>query len=199
MDLKILLGAIAALLAAASAYAYIRDIFRGNTKPHVYTWLIWAIVTVIAFLGQWVSGAGAGSWATGVSAVITITVLLLSLRYGTTDITTFDKICLALSLLAIAPWLLAKNILLSVVLATVIDVIGFFPTMRKTWNAPRSESLGSMWFDALKHGLSLASLQAYSVTTWLYPAMVLATKLAIISEIVFRRSVVNKAVSRISD
>jgi hypothetical protein len=189
MEIKIVLGVIAALLAAGSAFLYIRDIFRGNTKPHIYTWLIWAIVTVIAFLGQWVSGGGAGSWATGVSAFYTIIVLLLALKYGTTDITNFDKICLALALISVAPWLLVQNILWSVILATFTDIVGFLPTIRKTWNAPRSESLGSMYFDAVKHGLSITSLQTYSLTTWLYPAGVLAAKIVIICEILFLRFV----------
>jgi hypothetical protein len=61
--------------------------------------------------------------------------------------------------------------------------------MRKTWHAPKSESLGSMYFDAFKHGLSIVSLQSYSVVTWLYPASILFAKFAIIGEIVYRRSV----------
>lgn len=187
MDFKIIIGIIAALLAAASAFTYIRDIFRGNTKPHIYTWLIWAIVTVLGFLGQWYTGGGAGSWATGVTAIYTIAVLALSFRYGTTDITNFDKFCLALALISIVPWLLTHNILLSVILATFTDIIGFLPTIRKTWNAPKSESLGSMYFDATKHTLSIVSLQSYSLTTWLYPAGVLFAKIIIIAEIIFRR------------
>lgn len=187
MDLKTILGIIAACLAAGSAFLYIRDIFRGNTKPHIYTWLIWAIVTVIGFLGQWFGGGGAGSWATGVTAIYTVFVFFLSLRYGTPDITNFDKVCLALALISIVPWLLTQNILLSVVLATFTDVIGFLPTMRKTWRAPKSESLGSMYFDALKHSLSILSLQRYSLVTWLYPAGVLFAKIVIISEITLQR------------
>ena len=187
MDLKTTLGIIAALMAISSAFLYIRDIFRGNTRPHIYTWLIWAIVTVIGFLGQWFGGGGTGSWATGVTAIYTIFVFILSLRYGTPDITNFDKVCLALALISIVPWLLTQNVLLSVILATFTDVIGFLPTIRKTWNAPRSESLGSMYFDALKHSLSIASLQRYSLLTWLYPAGVLFAKVVIIGEINFRR------------
>src|SRR3989344_6778655 len=171
MELKIFLGAIAALLALLSSFLYIRDIFRGNTKPHTYTWLIWSIVTTIAFFGQWVSGGGAGSWATGVAAVVTIFTLLLSLKggYGTKDITNFDKVCLALALVAILPWLLAKSVLWSVLLATAIDLIAFFPTLRKTWHAPRSESLGSMYADAVKHALSTFSMGTYSLITLIYP------------------------------
>lgn len=188
MELKVVLGSIAAVLALFSSYLYIRDIFRGNTKPHKYTWLIWSIVTTIAFLGQWVSGGGPGSWATGVAAVVTTGTFFLSFKYGTNDITKFDKICLALAIVSILPWLLTKSILWSVVLATIIDLIAFFPTMRKTWHAPKSESLPSMFVDAVKHSLSIVSMNNFSFITWIYPASVLVTKFLIIGEIVFLRS-----------
>lgn len=186
--LKVTLGLLAAGFATISSIIYIRDIFRGNTKPHLYTWIVWLISTVLVFFGQWTSGGGAGSWATAVSGIFTLYIFFLAFRYGTTDITRFDKICLALALISIVPWLFAKNLLLSVILATVTDVIGFLPTMRKTWHAPKSESLGSMYFDAMKHGLSALSLQSYSLATYLFPVAVLITKLAIIAEIIFRRS-----------
>lgn len=188
MDLKIILGTVAALFAAGSAFLYIRDIFQGNTKPHIYTWLIWAILTIIGFLGQLHGGGGPGAWATGVTSIYTVFVFLLSFRYGTSDITNFDKVCLALAMVSIIPWVLTQNVLLSVILATLTDILGFLPTMRKTWHAPRSESLGSMYFDALKHTLSIASLQRYSLITWFYPAGVLFAKIVIIAEITLRRS-----------
>ncbi|MEK7575401.1 MAG: hypothetical protein AAB511_04205 [Patescibacteria group bacterium] len=191
MDLKIVLGAVAAILALFSSFLYIRDILRGNTKPHTYTWLIWSIVTTIAFLGQWVSGGGPGSWATGVAAVVTIGTFFLSLKdkYGTKDITSFDKVCLALAIISILPWILTKSVLWSVILATVIDLIAFFPTMRKTWHAPQSESLGSMYVDAVKHGLSTFSMGSYSLVTLIYPLSVLLTKFVIIGEILFLRKI----------
>jgi hypothetical protein len=194
MDIKIVLGGIAAVLALFSSTLYIVDMLRGNTKPHTYTWLIWSIVTTIAFLGQWVSGGGPGSWATGVAAVVTIVTLVLSLqnKYGTKDITNFDKACLMLALLSILPWLVTKNVLWSVLLATFIDLIAFIPTMRKTWHAPRSESLGSMYADAVKHSLSIISMSSYSLVTVVYPAAVLLTKFVIIGEIVYLRKFAKK-------
>lgn len=187
MELKVLLGLIAAALALISSCIYIKDIFRGNTKPHTYTWLIWSIVTTIAFFGQWVSGGGPGSWATGVAAIVTIITLFLSFKYGTKDVTRFDTICLVLALISILPWLLTKNVLWSVLLATAIDLIAFIPTMRKTWRAARSESLGSMFVDALKHILSTVSMGSYSLVTLIYPLSVLVTKFIIIFEILYLR------------
>lgn len=187
MDLKIVFGLAAALLATGSTYLYVRDIFRGNTKPHIYTWIIWTILTLIGFLGQLLGGAGPGAWATGVTSLFCVLILMLAFKYGTPDINNFDKLCLILALISIIPWLLTKNAVLSVILATLTDVIGFLPTMRKTWHAPKSESLGSMYLDALKHGLSIASIQRYSLLTWFYPAGVLFAKIVIIAEIKIRR------------
>ena len=190
MDIKIILGAVAAALALFSSYLYIRDIFRGNTKPHTYTWLIWSIVTVVAFLGQWVSGGGPGSWATGVAAIVTIGTFVIALnpKYGNKDITVFDKVCLVLAIISILPWLLSKSVFWSVILATIIDLIAFFPTMRKTWRAPQSESLGSMYVDGVKHSLSMFSMGSYLLINLIYPASVLVTKFIIIGEIVYLRS-----------
>ncbi|MEK6890116.1 MAG: hypothetical protein AABX35_02910 [Nanoarchaeota archaeon] len=191
IEIKIILGTIAAFLALFSSYLYIRDIFRGNTKPHTYTWLIWSIVTTIAFLGQWVSGGGPGSWATGVAALVTIFTFFLSLKgkYGVKNITSFDRVCLVLAIISILPWLLTNNVLWSVILATIIDLIAFLPTMRKTWSLPYSESLGSMYVDSIKHGLSIYSMGRYSLVNLIYPAAVLLTKFVIIGEIVYLRKI----------
>lgn len=184
-----ILGTVAVFLALFSSSLYIRDIFRGNTKPHIYTWLIWSIVTSIAFLGQWVSGGGPGAWATGVTTLVTVFILLLSLKggYGTKDITHFDKICLVLAIASILPWVLTKSVLWSVIFATLIDLIAFIPTMRKTWHAPHSESLGSIYVDALKHSLSIFSMGSYTFLNWMYPASVLTANFIIITEIELRR------------
>ncbi len=189
MEMKVIMGGVAALLALYSSYLYVKDMVRGNTKPHIYTWLIWSIVTTIAFLGQWVSGGGPGSWATGVSAVVVISILLFSLygNLGTKDITFFDTFCLFLALLSILPWLLTNSVLWSVIFATLIDLIAFLPTMRKTWHAPRSEPLGSNYVDVVKHTLSLVSMGSYSLVTLIYPAAVLITKFLIIGEILYLR------------
>ncbi len=136
-----------------------------------------------------VSGGGPGSWATGVAAIVTTFTFFLSLnsKYGNKDITNFDKVCLALSILSILPWLLTKSVLWSVLLATFIDLIAFFPTMRKPWHAPRSENLPSNYVDVVKHILSMISMSTYSLITLVYPLSVLITKLIIIGEIVFLR------------
>ena len=185
--MKEIFGAVAVLLAIVQAVPYVRDIFRGKTKPHLYTYLIWSIVTALAFFGQLVSGGGPGAWTTGVMAVITIGVLGLCFKYGTEDKTTLDKVFLIGALVAIVPWWLTKDPMYSVVLATGIDVLAFFPTIRKTYNDPTSETLISYVSNLFRHPISILALTTYSITTVIYPAALFVVNGVLVAVMVFRR------------
>ena len=128
--MKEFIGLIAAALALISLIPYIVDIIRGKTKPHVYTWIIWAIVTVLAFIIQWQQGGGAGSWTTGVTGILTILIMILAFKKGTKDITKSDRILFIGALLAIPIWYFVGNSTLSIIIVTLIDVVAFLPTMR---------------------------------------------------------------------
>ena len=52
LEYKTILGIIAVIIALAGYVPYFRDIFRGKTKPHAFSWLVWASLTGIAFFGQ---------------------------------------------------------------------------------------------------------------------------------------------------
>jgi hypothetical protein len=56
MDIKSIFSALASVIIVIAYYPYIRDIFLKKTKPHIYTWLIWAITTGTATMGLWQGG-----------------------------------------------------------------------------------------------------------------------------------------------
>lgn len=43
--MKEIIGVTAVLLAFISYAPYIRDILKGRTKPHVYSWFVWGFVS----------------------------------------------------------------------------------------------------------------------------------------------------------
>ncbi len=47
--LKIMGGTIAVGLSIYGHIPYIRDILANKTKSHIYTWLIWTVLTFISF------------------------------------------------------------------------------------------------------------------------------------------------------
>ncbi|MDO8482930.1 MAG: hypothetical protein Q7S86_03880 [bacterium] len=188
MDVKEILGVVAVFLTLVSSSVYYASIFKGKTKPHLYTRLVWASVESIIFFGQYVTGGGPGSWATGVAAVLTFGIVILCVRYGTKDITTSDKVALALALLCIVPWVVFKDPFWSVVLAALIDIWAIFPTLRKTWNDPGSESLLAWSISELRMVCAFFALSTYSLTTWFYPVEAFIMNGVLILIILYRRS-----------
>ncbi len=189
IDQKELLGALAVLCAFSSTVLYVRSMLRGQTKPHLFSYLVWAIVGSIAAFAQVSDGAGAAVWTTFFSAGTAATIALLSLKYGAKTFTRSDKVALFLALSTIPLWAVTKNPLLSVILACAIDWMGIFPTLRKTWHQPYDETLTAWFFCLGKCSCGLLALSHVSWTTALYPASCLASIVAFLVLCIGRRTV----------
>jgi hypothetical protein len=59
MENAALAGTFGVVVSCASGGAYIHSILKRRTRPHVFTQLIWTIVTGIAAAAQWSHGGGA--------------------------------------------------------------------------------------------------------------------------------------------
>jgi hypothetical protein len=163
------IGIIAVALTFFGYIPYIRDTIKGKTKPHVYTWFIWALVSFIAFMLQMSDHAGLGSLVTLSAAIVCFIIFLFGMRIGDKDITRIDTVFLILSFGALGLWLFAKQPVISVILVSSIDILSFIPTIRKSWNKPYSETLSSYLMNTFRFTLGLLALQHYSLITTLYP------------------------------
>lgn len=191
--MKATLGIIAVVLSFVGYIPYLRDTIKGKTKPHVYSWFLWGFVTLIAFGLQVSKGAGSGSWVTLAVGLICLVIVGLGLKNGKKDITKSDTIFFVLAWIAVALWLVAKQPIISVVLVSSIDLLGFVPTIRKSWNKPYSETLFTYALNTFRHGIGILALQSYSIVTWLYPATwVIANAVFSILLIVRRKQVSSK-------
>jgi hypothetical protein len=166
---------------------YLLSIFRGQTKPHVYTHLVWGIISAIAFFAQVYDNAGPGAWAIGLTAAACLFQSGLALKYGEKNITVTDKIALGTSFIAIAAWVITKDPLLSVVLASLIDVVAFYPTFRKSWLKPWEENLTAYNIANVKLALSIIAISHFSMTTVFYPAFCFAVNALFVAGCLWRR------------
>ena len=186
--MQIFFGILTIILGTVGSLLYIRDIIAGTTKPHLYTWLIWAIVSAVVIVGQVTKGAGAGAWSTEAAEFFTVIILFFAYTHGTKDIRKIDTVFLILSLGAIIPWFLTNDPTLSVILATAINVVAYFPTIRKLYRKPKSETLSMYALNLLRHSLSLLALSSLSVATYLFPAACLIMNAVVVTIICVRRS-----------
>jgi len=170
--MKEALGFIAVAMTFIAFLPYIRSIHRGETKPHVFSWVIWGLTTFVVFLGQIADGGGAGAWAIGVSGFITIYVAWLAYsKKADVEITKVDWIFFILALSALPLWYIYDDPLWTVVILTSIDVLGFGSTFRKSYHKPFDEQLGFYVLMTTRNAVSIAALMHYSVTTVIFPAL----------------------------
>ena len=191
-DTKEIIWVITVILTFIGYVPYVRDIFRGKTKPHLYSWFIWGIFALIIFSIQIQNNAGAGSWMTGFVWMICMFITALSLKYGTKNMTKVDHIFLWGVTLAILSWFLVDEVAFSLILICVIDVLWFLPTIRKSWSHPYEETLSLYSTAALRHGLAIFALSSYSFNTVFYLLLWTCIDICFCIYLLRRRSIMKK-------
>lgn len=188
---KLILSSIAIILTFYSFFPYITSILAGKIKPHVFSWIIWALTTFIVFLAQLSDNGGAGAWPVGISGTITFYIAFLAyMKRGDIQITRSDWIFLTMALLAIPVWVLTDNALFAVIILTSIDLIGFLPTMRKAYFFPHDEQLRLFILSFIRYIIAACALEHYSLITLLFPVSVATMCIIVITMVTIRRRII---------
>lgn len=190
-SLKILFSFIAILLTFLAFIPYIRSIFAGVTKPHVFSWVIWGMTTSIVFFAQVEAKAGMGAWPIGISGLITVFIAFLAfIKHSDTSIDVMDWAFFLFALASIPFWYLTSNPLWAVVVLTSVDLLGFGPTIRKAYDFPHQENTTFFLLFMVRNIFALLALDNYSLTTVLFPLAVGVACLLLLIIVSYRRRVV---------
>lgn len=167
---KTIFGLIAISLTFVGYVPYLQDILKGQTKPHLYSWFLWGFVTLVVFALQASHQAGLGGVVTLTAALMCFVVIVMGARFGSlAKATLSDKISALLAISGLMIWLIAQKPMFSVTLLTLIDVLAFIPTIRKSWTDPFSETLVFYWLNTLRFFLAVVSLAEFTFITSIYP------------------------------
>lgn len=184
---KQLLGGLAVCLGLAAYFIYISSTLENKTKPHAFSWLLWTLTTAVVFTAQLMKGGGAGSWSTGFTCLVCFAIGIISLFKYDRAYTLTDVLFIGVALLALLPWFLTKNPTISVVIIASIDVLGYGPTLRKSYYYPDEEKAISFGLNSIKHFVSFLALQHYVIDTWIYPASQIFMNSLVVVLILVRR------------
>jgi hypothetical protein len=185
---KELLSAAAIVLTFAIFVPYIRSIRNGLTKPHVFSWVIWALGTFVVFLAQLADSGGLGAWPIGVSGLISAYIAILAYRkQSDLAITQTDWVFLIIALAALPCWFFTSDPLWAVVILTGLDLAGFGPTFRSAYFRPHDERMGFYFLGSVRNLLSVLALEHYSLTTVLFPAAVGIACVLFVAMVAYRR------------
>jgi hypothetical protein len=134
---------IAAVLTTLAALAYIRSMFKGDTKPNRVTWLMWSVAPFVAAAASLSMGGG---WAVipvfmaGLGPFMIFVASFFS-RKAYWKLAKFDYACGLISALAIVLWYLTSNAEFAIIFSILSDALAAVPTLVKAWHDPKTESV----------------------------------------------------------
>jgi len=146
----------------------------------------------LPFFAQLSDKAGAGSWATGLSAAFCLDIGILALFRGEKHITRGDWIAFLTTFLAIPLWVVTSDLLWSVLLVTGIDAIAYYPIFRKSYAKPDEELAFKYVLTVIRYLLSLLAIEHYTVVTSVYQLVSIFMEVGIVAMLLWRRAVLNK-------
>jgi len=193
VDYHVLFGVASVLIQLVGFSLYTLSAFREGTKPHPFTWLVFAVIDGTVFVAQLLHGGGPGAWLLGLTTFTGSLLFLLSLWRGEKHIARMDWVCLVTAFVGIGAWQMTGNALYAVVLASLVDAIAKVPTLRKSYVRPHEESL-TIWITGMiNFSLSIAALSSKSLVTVLFPAEIITTNALLVAIILVRRGQVAEA------
>ncbi len=186
--MKTFLGILTLVLAVPSYTHYLHGVFTRRTVPHMYSWLIWAILAGISYIAQVKAHAGPGAWNTGFTAIVCFVVFIIAIRYGERRLSSLDVLLLIMAFFAIVALLLIENSVAAVLLTTIAASIGFTLTIKKAYYNPYQEDRTTFSINSLRNLVSLFALNSVSFVTLFYPFCMMITNFAVVAAILMGKT-----------
>jgi hypothetical protein len=169
---------------------YLFQVAKGTVKTHPFTWLIWTLLTFIMAIVQYNEGAGGGSWLLINTTIFNTIITTLAFRSNAARIDAKDYAVLVVCILCFPLYFYFQQPILTAIVITLVDSISFIPMIRKSFKSPHDESIAFQCFMVLAYISSLLAMEAYSISTCLFPvAMVLMHGITAVIIVVFRRKI----------
>ena len=141
MNLSDVLSVLSGIVILIAFLPYGRAIIKRETSPRKATWLIWATGDWIVLAGMINKGTISGLVAAACLGATTI--FFLSLRYGEAGWKIRDKICIALSGVAIVLWRYFGESNLGIAFGLLSLLVAAWPTYVSAWEKPENEDARS--------------------------------------------------------
>lgn len=167
------------MLSAVCYVPYIRDIFKGTTKPERATWFIWSVLTTILLFAQLAKGATNSIWLTVVQALGVIIIFILSLRFGEGGLQRRDLVALGAAGIGLAAWFVTKDAAIALWLTILIDFSGAVLTIIKAYREPETETQSTWILSSIAGIFGALAVGAFSLELLAFPVYVFLVNLAV--------------------
>lgn len=148
-------------------------ILQGNFRPQRMTRFIFLVITLTSFGSLLLQGDRTAVYLAGVEFLASITIFILSIKYGMGGFSKFDLTVLALSSVAFIIWQSSQNHELGLIMAIITDIIAFSPSIIKMIKEPATEDAKFYLFSFLAALFSLLSMSDFTFMGIIFPLYIL--------------------------
>ncbi len=186
-------GVLAGMVSIADTIPYIRDTLRGTTRPHRGTWMIWALLAILACSSQ---GAGGATWSlimAATQAVLTSLIVVLALGRGEGGMGAGDALMIAVAGAGVGGWAATDEPIVATGCVVGADLVAAVMMVPKTYRDPGSETLSTFVLASVAGALAAAAVGAPDLALLLYPIYYCVVNGAIALLIYLRRVALRSA------
>jgi hypothetical protein len=180
-------GVSAGVLNTIACYPYLRDIFKGKTKPERATWWVWLSLAITGLFAQLAAGAKWSVLLTLSGTLCVGAIAVLSLKYGYGRFHTRDTISLLITACCVILAFIVHSPLVALLVVVGVDLVGMWLTLQKTWLAPHTETLSAWALSEVATILQLLAVGDYTVDKYIYPLYGVVANGTIVAVIWYRR------------
>jgi hypothetical protein len=172
---------------------YFSSIYKKETRPHMFSWFNWGVLTMIGGVAQLkVDINGLSGWILIVVASSCFLISFLALFVGEKNITRGDWITFLVALGTIPVWMYTGNPVTALIILIAIDALSYYPTFRKTWADPTSEPAYSTFLAGARYFCLLFTIQNPDWQNLIYPVFLMSADWLFALMIVTRRAMIKK-------
>lgn len=180
-------GILTAVTLLVGFFPYIRDIFKGKTKPERASWLIWAVLLAIAFFAQLAEGAKWSLVMPGLDFFIVSFIFILAVKFGEGGLPKRDIICLFIAGLSLVVWGLTKQPVAALLIIIGIDATAAWLTIYKSYLQPETETLFSWVMSSLSGVCTVLAVNHLRFNLLVYPIFITLADSAVMFAILLGR------------
>jgi hypothetical protein len=163
------LGLVSAALTAVCVIPYLRDVYRGTTRPQRTSWLVFSVLAVVAAISQGIAETGPGVWLAAGSAVGFTAVFVASIRRGVGGTSALDIAALGVTVVGIVLGFILEQPLVAVGSVIVAELAAVALTARKAIADPASETRSTWLIDCIAGLVAIIAIPELSLAALLYP------------------------------
>ncbi len=189
MHIKIIFTVFSLILGFLTFLPYFVEMFKGKARPHIFSWIVWAITGGISFSASLSKGGGGGALISVLQSILCLIIVAYAFFRGEKSITLLDKVSFIAAILLCVFYFFTRAALPSAVVAVSIDLLGFVPTFRKSYLKPDEEPALTYSFSSLAYLFSLGGIGVYNLVTMIAPITLVLANAALVIFLTTRRKI----------